>query len=370
MLATQLQVAFEDAYSKASASSKPDDWMNAALFAKQFSNAYRDESQHPATYQYLYSSPFGDGDVWRSESGTWNGQQPKAWRALFSVPARGDAPIDMVLHCPNCGLQHIDAPDEPGSAMAGLPVWTNPPHRSHKCHGCGHIWRPADVPTNGVSAVKTKGKNDSPITGPDQLGHVGASVSHPPQPLIRDAYGTIRFKQNDIVRFLLDHGPHDMNAIGSRDFPREDRVQFAQLIGYSLDGFSTLSYVNDEDYQVVEAGQPKSKYAEALSDMLDEARAELDMLRAALRVPVEPHQSLIERMIAAARKVNKRTNSAVDIPDWETVRDHLAMYLSGVTGRKSQTWHGDLDVLFGAGALGKWREMLTPTAGEQEVRHG
>src|SRR5574340_600312 len=23
--------------------------------------------------------------------------------------------------------------------------WDNPPHRSHLCHGCGHIWRPADV---------------------------------------------------------------------------------------------------------------------------------------------------------------------------------------------------------------------------------
>lgn len=63
-------------------------------------------------------------------------------------------PIDIVLHCPACGLQHIDAP---------TPGWTNEPHRSHLCHGCGHIWRPADVPTNGVPAVKTKGKADSPI---------------------------------------------------------------------------------------------------------------------------------------------------------------------------------------------------------------
>jgi rubredoxin len=63
-------------------------------------------------------------------------------------------PIDMVLHCPNCGAQHIDAATE---------AWRNPPHRSHLCHACGHIWRPADVPTNGVAAVKTRGKNDSPI---------------------------------------------------------------------------------------------------------------------------------------------------------------------------------------------------------------
>lgn len=70
------------------------------------------------------------------------------------------APIDMVLHCPKCGMQHIDAPDE------RTPDWKNEPHRSHLCHGCGHIWRPADVPTNGVKAVKTTGKADSPIAAP------------------------------------------------------------------------------------------------------------------------------------------------------------------------------------------------------------
>jgi rubredoxin len=75
-----------------------------------------------------------------------------------------DQPIDMVLHCPACGVQHIDR-DE-GQHVAPHPtgaLWRNPPHRSHLCHGCGHVWRPADVPTNGVAAVKTRGKNDSPI---------------------------------------------------------------------------------------------------------------------------------------------------------------------------------------------------------------
>ena len=79
-------------------------------------------------------------------------------------------PIDMVLYCPKCHEQHIDAP-EPSitagdAAMFGgdwPDRWTNPPHRSHLCHGCGHVWRPADVPTNGVAAIKTKGKNDSPL---------------------------------------------------------------------------------------------------------------------------------------------------------------------------------------------------------------
>jgi len=77
-------------------------------------------------------------------------------------------PIDMVLHCPKCGKQHIDAPewvDDPHDIEQGqMRVWDNPPHRSHLCHGCGHVWRPADVPTNGVAAVKTRGKADSPIS--------------------------------------------------------------------------------------------------------------------------------------------------------------------------------------------------------------
>lgn len=77
------------------------------------------------------------------------------------------APIDMVMHCPACGMQHIDASDAKECAwpqcscadqvdrgcIAQDISWTNPPHRSHLCHGCGHIWRPADVPTNGVQAA-------------------------------------------------------------------------------------------------------------------------------------------------------------------------------------------------------------------------
>lgn len=79
-------------------------------------------------------------------------------------------PIDMVLHCPKCGEQHIDEPEQPPAAdlCAGNPedVWTNPPHRSHLCKHCGFIWRPADVATNGVAAVKTRGKDDDPIVTP------------------------------------------------------------------------------------------------------------------------------------------------------------------------------------------------------------
>lgn len=54
--------------------------------------------------------------------------------------------IDMILHCPKCGHQHVDAPEPEND-------WTNPPHKTHLCHGCGGLWRPTNVATNGVAAL-------------------------------------------------------------------------------------------------------------------------------------------------------------------------------------------------------------------------
>ena len=78
-------------------------------------------------------------------------------------------PVDMILFCPACGRQHIDGPEgegPDGATTARLGAWTNPPHRSHLCHYCGHIWRPADIATNGVAEIRTKGKQDSPVKLP------------------------------------------------------------------------------------------------------------------------------------------------------------------------------------------------------------
>ncbi|MDF0543311.1 hypothetical protein PX699_13215 [Sphingobium sp. H39-3-25] len=80
------------------------------------------------------------------------------WRAIFqplSTPTAQQAPVDMLLFCPRCHTQHIDEPDE------RTPEWDNPPHRSHLCHKCGCIWRPADIATNGVISITTVGKSDN-----------------------------------------------------------------------------------------------------------------------------------------------------------------------------------------------------------------
>lgn len=57
-------------------------------------------------------------------------------------------PVDVVLHCPRCGAQHVDA-QNPAEG------WTNPPHRTHKCAGCGQLWRPSDRATNGVQTIQS-----------------------------------------------------------------------------------------------------------------------------------------------------------------------------------------------------------------------
>ena len=75
-------------------------------------------------------------------------------------------------------------------------------------------------------------------------------MKNPIQPLENDASGVLRFKSNRIVEHLLDtHPTCDMNKLATLEFSDDDRQQFAQLIGYSLDGYGSLAgYVSDEAY--------------------------------------------------------------------------------------------------------------------------
>lgn len=89
-------------------------------------------------------------------------EHDKCEMALAAHPGQPE-PIDMLLFCPKCGAQHVDAPEKASDDRPVLyaDAWTNPPHRSHLCHACGTVWRPADVPTNGVAAIQTSGKADT-----------------------------------------------------------------------------------------------------------------------------------------------------------------------------------------------------------------
>lgn len=78
-------------------------------------------------------------------------------------------------------------------------------------------------------------------------------MKNPIQPLV-EVDGVIRFKANKIVRYLLDNGGISLNDLAVLDFSKDDRQQFAQLIGYSLSDYGELrSYVTDDAYNAAEA---------------------------------------------------------------------------------------------------------------------
>ncbi|MGL4600295.1 MAG: hypothetical protein ACRCVE_02060 [Plesiomonas sp.] len=65
--------------------------------------------------------------------------------------------------------------------------------------------------------------------------------------------GVIRFKKNRIVDDILshsrDHG-FGLNQIALGDYSDEEHTQLAQLIGYSVSGFGSLSYVSESMFEI------------------------------------------------------------------------------------------------------------------------
>jgi len=76
-------------------------------------------------------------------------------------------------------------------------------------------------------------------------------TNHPTQPLELDEHGVMRFKQNSIVRMLLDsHPSQDLRSIKVfGNFPPEDCKQLMQLIGYSVSGYGDLDIAPDEEIE-------------------------------------------------------------------------------------------------------------------------
>ncbi len=102
---------------------------------------------------------------------------------------------------------------------------------------------------------------------PDQLRHIAGDFSdaaqlarpadlaglepkHPMQPVMIDSVGTLRFKENAIVRFLATDR---LNELACMEFSDADREQLVQLIGYSVSGTSNFEFVSDEVYGAAQA---------------------------------------------------------------------------------------------------------------------
>jgi hypothetical protein len=87
----------------------------------------------------------------------------------------------MILFCPACGHQHVDRVTE---------QWANPPHRSHQCEHCKLVWRPADVPTNGVERIATSGKADTWPASSRAAAATGADFQSRVAPWMLETFGS------------------------------------------------------------------------------------------------------------------------------------------------------------------------------------
>ncbi len=87
-----------------------------------------------------------------ASEGVLNPSEATCDECLKAVP-----PEYLELFCPACGKQHLDIDD-------GEIDWSKRIHRTHKCvntpegpnTGCGHLWRPKNVPTFGVASSSAK----------------------------------------------------------------------------------------------------------------------------------------------------------------------------------------------------------------------
>jgi hypothetical protein len=78
-------------------------------------------------------------------------------------------------------------------------------------------------------------------------------IKHPMQPIVYDEHGVIRFKQNSIIDYLFKTRKLDLNELAMMDFPAEDRMQIAQLLGYSVSGYGDLPYVTPKNLEEADA---------------------------------------------------------------------------------------------------------------------
>ncbi|MCD9477232.1 hypothetical protein GLP21_12610 [Photobacterium carnosum] len=87
-----------------------------------------------------------------------------------------------------------------------------------------------------------------------------AKAGFPMQPIYLD--DVLRFKENEIVVWWVDNGNINMNKIVAEFFNSNpnDLQQFAQLIGYSVDGYFELGYVSNNTIKNIEGIIERDEY--------------------------------------------------------------------------------------------------------------
>ena len=103
----------------------------------------------------------------------------------------------------------------------------------------------------GESQDKSAGKQRGLKTALDAVNRAILNYEAGPfgmQPLYLDERDELRFRGNKIICDLIEKGLLDLNKVAMGDFDRDERMQFAQLVAYSLNGYSELSYVTRENF--------------------------------------------------------------------------------------------------------------------------
>jgi hypothetical protein len=70
-----------------------------------------------------------------------------------------EAPIPMILHCPECRTRHVDVGE-----------FATKVHHTHSCQSCGLTWRPAIAPTVGVQFLPGFKNADASAPSSDEGG--------------------------------------------------------------------------------------------------------------------------------------------------------------------------------------------------------
>lgn len=117
------------------------------------------------------------------------------------------------------------------------------------CHECGQPMKPRGVKKR-----------------PNEYDHASGcpyartpKLTHPMQRIFIDADGVQRFRENQIVSFLLNTSSTNMNTLALMPFSKADREQFVQLIGYSVAGFGELPYVSAGAYNAAKIAAARAR---------------------------------------------------------------------------------------------------------------
>jgi len=104
------------------------------------------------------------------------------------------------------------------------------------------------------------------------------------QPLYTDNRGILRFKENDVILYLLHKSGITIEQVASLPFSNEDKIQFVQLIGIDIVAFEFLPFVTSDlfnAYMIMNSDSTSSEESRIRS-----LEIELSALRAMLREPI------------------------------------------------------------------------------------